>query len=883
MGLDIQLLFRDVADLSPGDRERYFDSRGVPAQVRQEIESLLCFDGSRAETLGGCVSNVVSELFVEAGPRAGGRCGPYELVRLLGRGGMGAVFLAQRTDGEVEQLVAIKFVRDDAAGPVFRERFLRERQILASLSHPGIARLLDAGHTAAGQPYLVMEYIDGIAIDVYAAKLDLAAKLRLFLQVCEAISYAHRNLVIHRDLKPSNILVDSSGGPKLLDFGIARILDEVNRGETRERLMSSDYASPEQVRGDAHSTATDVYSLAALLYALVTGRSPHTPEPGSQDPIEVQICLREPAPPSRYNPALPRDLDFVVAKGLRKEPEDRYTGVDALAADIRALLECRPVQARSGSRWYQTRKFLRRHWLPASAVAAAMLSLSIGLYTANRQRAIAQQRFLEVRQLSGKLFDIDTLVRDLPGGAHTRQFIVDTSLDYLRRVVADARMDPGLTLEVGNAYLRVARVQGVPIGPNLGQLDKAEHNLEIADRLMHSVLVEQPGNRTALLRAAQIAHDRMLLAGFQNRGDDARNFAAASAKWLEKFHADKRDGAQDSSILNTYLNVANYYVSHREYDKALSLTGRAVDLAVLYDFPAYKGTLQWVRARVFQRQANLDEALRAIQESVALLDSGKSKTKRGQLANLSQALVYEGHVLDDENGISLNQPAEAVKALQRGFDVADGLVHQDTSDHNDRGSLANAAVSLAAALRRSHEDARALAIYDHALAHLSEVKSDMHLQTFVVRLLAGSTYSLRRLGRSDEARRRLANAFQVLAQLKEYPAAAIETGSDAEEALRAQAEQEAATGNLPRAGEMYGELLERVAASKPELDADLADAADVSSIDAAASAVYLRAGQPDRASELDARRMDLWRRWDQRLPHNGFVQRQLAAGSVAAK
>jgi serine/threonine protein kinase len=217
MSYDIQVLFHEVADLPPAEREQYFNHRGVPPHIREEVESLLNFDsfnGPHAETLSGFVATAVTEFFdSDTGPGEGGRCGSYELIRLLGRGGMGAVFLAQRTDGEVEQRVAIKVVRNAAAEPAFRDRYLRERQILASLSHPGIARLLDAGHTTGGQPYLVMEYIDGTPIDVHAQDLDLREKLRLFLLVCDAISYVHRNLVIHRDLKPSNILVDSSGQP----------------------------------------------------------------------------------------------------------------------------------------------------------------------------------------------------------------------------------------------------------------------------------------------------------------------------------------------------------------------------------------------------------------------------------------------------------------------------------------------------------------------------------------------------------------------------------------------------------------------------------------------------------------------------------------------
>jgi tetratricopeptide (TPR) repeat protein len=900
MADEIELLFRDVADLSDAERQEYFDRRQVSAHVRAEVESLLQFDrpfdhatrstGPLHEpTLAVRVEAAANQLFearvfeAKAGPGEGDRCGAYELVRMIGRGGMGAVFLARRTDGELEQQAAIKVVRDAADEPAFRDRFLRERQILASLSHPGIARLLDAGHTSHGQPYLVMEYIEGVPIDVYARDLTLNEKLQLFLSVCEAVSYAHRNLVIHRDLKPANIFVERSGQPKLLDFGIARILDETEGSQTRERMLSPDFASPEQVRGAARSTATDVYSLGATLYALLTGRSPHAPEPGAEEKqrkssretsVEERICSVEPLPPSHWNPSLPRDLDFVLARSLRKEPEDRYPAVDAFAADVRAVMESRPVQARSANAWYLTRKFLRRYWVPATAAGLVIASLSAGLYIANRERALAQKRFMEVRQLANKLFDIDVQARELPGSTKTRQFIVDTSLEYLGRLAADVQNDPGLALEVGNAYMRVARVQGVPIGPNLGQLDKATANLKIADGMMQRVLQAQPGNRTAMLRSAQIAHDRMLLANYQSRDDEALRFAGASADWLEKFHAVKTDGAEDSAILNTYLNVANRYVSARQFDKALALTSRAIELAGIYDFPAYKGTLLWVKARILQRQGSLDDALATIHESVMLLDTGGSRAGHGQRTNLANALVYEGRILDDETGVSMGQPELAEKSLQRAYDIADVMAHQDPNNHNDAGAVANAAIPLGATLRAN--PARALAAFDHALGHLTDVQGDVHLQGYRVRLLVGSSYPLRRLGREAEARKRLDVAFDLLHQLNEYPASQIDPGSEAAQAVCALADDEAASGHATRALQEYGGLLDRVAASKPEPEANLTDAAALSKIYAGMAVAARQAKQPTQASDAEARRRELWRHWDQKLPGNPFVQRQLA-------
>src|SRR5439155_64042 len=200
----------------------------------------------------------------------------YRLIRRLGSGGMGEVYLAERDDGEIQQQVAIKMLRAGADRPAWQERFLRERQLLSYLNHPSVARLFDAGHTESAQPYLVMEYVEGVPIDVSAEGKSLREQLTLFLKICEGVAHAHRHLIIHRDLKPSNILVDPSGQPKLLDFGIAKLLDETSdQTKTVERLLTPGYASPDQMRGGIQTTATDVYSLGAVLDKMLTGRSPH--------------------------------------------------------------------------------------------------------------------------------------------------------------------------------------------------------------------------------------------------------------------------------------------------------------------------------------------------------------------------------------------------------------------------------------------------------------------------------------------------------------------------------------------------------------------------------------------------------------------------------
>jgi alpha-tubulin suppressor-like RCC1 family protein/predicted Ser/Thr protein kinase len=515
----VSTLFHEVADLPYGERESLFAARNVSPELRAEVESLLACDSREDHALTACIGQAAEA--VSAKSYAGTHCGPYRLVRPLGSGGMGTVYLAEREDGEIQQNVAIKMLRAGADRPSWQERFLRERQILASLNHPGIGRLLDAGRTTSGQPYIVMEYIDGVPIDAYAARLPLRERLALFLEVCDAVSYAHRNLVIHRDLKPSNILVDAEGHPKLMDFGIAKMLDaELDRTQTRERLMTPEYASPEQIRGGAQSTGSDVYSLAAVLYALLTGKSPHAAASEGGTDVAWAICSREPIAPSRLNPELPKDLDFILAKALRKEPEERYPSVEALAEDVRAFLEWRPVRARSGDAWYRTRKFVRRYRLLVIATALTLSSLAAGLYVANRERVVAERRFLQVRQMAGKWIDLDKDIRGLRNSMPARKRVISTALEYLARIGAEAGGDRELGLEMAAAYLQVARLQGVPEESNVGQFAEAEQSLRKAEALADAAVAGAPKDARALRLSAKIAYNRMALASFQERFRD---------------------------------------------------------------------------------------------------------------------------------------------------------------------------------------------------------------------------------------------------------------------------------------------------------------------------------------------------------------------------
>jgi len=882
MNSAVRLLFHEVADLTRSEREKLFAERQIAPDLRAEIESLLSFDSTNNHRLTESVANATEEL-LNSDNVGMLHWGPYRRVRVLGTGGMGTVYLAERTDGEIQQQVAVKVLRADVDRPAWRDRFLKERQLLAYLNHPSIARLIDAGHTSDDRPYLVMEYVDGIAIDVYADKIGLRDQLALFLLVCDAVSHAHSRLIIHRDLKPSNILVESSGQPKLLDFGIAKLLDKSqDPTQTADRLMTPNYASPEQLRGETETTGSDIYSLGAVLYKILTGRSPNQSESANVPAIDVIAGTRKITPPSRLKPGLASDIDYILLKALRGEPNERYSSVEAFANDIRAFLERRPVAARSGDGWYKVRRFLRRRWIPVTAAAVTIVGLGLGLYVANRERAIAQRRFLEVRQIANKLFDIDAQASQLPGSTKTRQLIVDTSLDYLRRLSTDVHRDPGLALELSQAYLQVARVQGVSSERNLGQMDQADQNLRNADQLVQSVLAAQPENRTAFLRSAQISHDRMILASLQGgRRDIAHRaevlaLARKSAESLDKFNAGKQDTHEVlDEVLGIYLNVADQHLQRRDFDGALRLCDRASGLARSMDDRLSLAMFLWVAAEVFQQRADLDEAFKTIHESVQLLDGG-GKTSLVRTMDLAHVLIWEGRILGQDNGISMGRSDEAAMSLERAFQITDEVVHKDPHDQSTRARLGMAGVGLADILRYS-DPQHALAVYDHTLRHLAEIHDNVVIRRFEVENLAGSTYPLRRLGRAAEARRRLDGAFERLSQLKVYPSEKVSPGSVTFKSLRALADWEGDNGNIPHAIETYKKLLDQIQAAKLDPETLLEDALDLSNIYKAMADLYNRSGSTAQAQATSELRTELWRTWDRKLPQNHFIRRQLEA------
>ncbi len=386
---EVKRLFIAAADLGPEELPDYLRRECPDPNVRREVASLLEYSLEELASADTAIAAAAAAVISDDAPNPdewliGTRLGPYRVEAIAGHGGMGAVYRASRDDAEFHQRVAIKLVRAAAASPDSLRRFRQERQILARLSHPNIARLLDGGSTPEGVPYLVMEFIDGEPITAWCEQhsLGLKERLRVFLRVCEGVEYAHRDLVVHRDLKPANILVAKDGTPKLLDFGIAKLLDPDGEGEVATlsgQMMTPEYASPERVRGDSPSIRADVYSLGLILYELLTGTKAQPVAAYTPGSIVTAVIQTEPPSPSVLNPQLAGDLDHIIRMAIRKEPERRYASAGLLKRDIESHLEGRPVMARPDTIGYRAGKFVRRNRIAVATGLVIGCSLAGGL------------------------------------------------------------------------------------------------------------------------------------------------------------------------------------------------------------------------------------------------------------------------------------------------------------------------------------------------------------------------------------------------------------------------------------------------------------------------------------------------------------------------
>ncbi len=492
-------LFEQAVTLTLEKRDAFLDRAcGDDAALRQEVEDLLAADARAAKETFWKRSALHNQIIADriASPTIGETVGRYRLIELIGRGGMGAVYRAERIDAEFEQYVALKLIEGFFNSADVIQNFRAERQILARLSHPNIAHLVDGGTGPDGLPYLVMEYVEGVGPAEYCRErtLSVAERLALFSKICNAVHFAHQHMVVHRDLKPGNILVTLDGTPKLLDFGVAKIVDADPLGalgpQTVQGMtpLTARYASPEQIRGEPITAASDIYSLGVILYELLCERSPYGNAESPLHKIMNAVCEEQPPRPSSFAPKLRGDLDTIVLHAMRKAPSARYASAGQFADDIRRYQEGRPVEARGDAPLYVATKFVRRNWAVSSIAALLLCSLIGGLALINAARTRADRRFDDERRLAhAVLFDYSDAINRLPGALPVRQQMARGALLYLDQLSSEANA-PDLERDIVTGYATIADVQGNEYQNNLGDtaaaLSSARKAVSEADRLL---------------------------------------------------------------------------------------------------------------------------------------------------------------------------------------------------------------------------------------------------------------------------------------------------------------------------------------------------------------------------------------------------------------
>jgi len=739
--------------------------------------------------------------------------GPYRLIRQLGQGGMGAVYLAERVDAEYQKQVAIKLIKRGMDSQFILRRFRNERQILASLDHPNIARLLDGGTTRDGRPFFVMEYIDGKPIGQYCDDriLSTAQRIQLFRTVCSAVHYAHQNLVIHRDIKPGNILITADGTPKLLDFGIAKLLNPEGAGDTIDataaaiRLMTPEYASPEQVKGELVTTATDVYSLGVVLYELLTGHRPYRLTSHAPQEIARVICGVEPERPStavsrtetiptadgtesisltpeevsKTREGLPEklrrrlrgDLDNIVLMAMRKEPARRYASVAQLSNDLERHLEGRPVSARPDTFWYRTGKFVRRNKLAVIAAAAIFITLIGGIVSTTIQERKAQRRFADVRQLANSfLFEFHDAIKDLPGSTPARELVVRKALEYLDRLAAESKGDAALQRELAAAYDKVGDLQGGLYQSNLGDTEGAQASYEKALRIREALAAAEPQNEE-INSGLSNSYSRVGQLSW-TRGDPA-----AAAEWHHKAKdIDERLAAADPGDQEKQYRLG---ASRLDYGFMLAASGKIQEgLQVLKDaLPPFEALASSQPPRdkyrdglatAYERIATVlavgtsgrDEALEYYRKSLdireALLASAPVNTdyRRGVAASYSNI---------GDTQLKIGDRTGAIESYRKAFEIMYDLSTSDPKNGQFRQDAAFISASIGIALAANGDGENALAYAKRAKDMLDGLVQE-DPTSFIVRFrLAIAHESL-----GDSCMALASNGHRSTAQRKQY-------------------------------------------------------------------------------------------------------------------
>ena len=789
-------IFDEVVEMKPDERNRYLlvSTDGDP-DLRREVEELLRSYDESDDIMERPAAAGLSDLFASnpaprtagtgpfsrnslGGRTAGGaplrgtpsdhtftghHVGSFRLVRKIGSGGMGSVYEALRDDQEFQQRVAIKFVKPGMGTSGILQRFLTERQVLAGLNHPNIARLLDGGTTPDGLPYFVMEYVDGTPIDKYCdeKRLNIAQRLALFRTVCEAVQYAHQNLIVHRDLKPANIMVTPTGTVKLLDFGIAKLLGSTLGDETVAHTsdgspMTPEFASPEQVHGENVTTSSDVYALGVLLYQLLTGRSPYkldqwtTPKLfraiAEQDPerpservltdeelttgagerrvtqASLAALVRE-GTPDRLHRRLSGDLDTIVLMALRKEPSRRYASVERFSDDLQKYIEGHPVSARADTLSYRLVKFALRHRAGVTAAVLAVFALmaatGVSLYyakVARQEKVVAERRFQDVRQLARfVMFEFDDAIR--AGETPARVMLVSKAFEYLNALSKEAVGDLSLEREVTQAYLKLGDIQGnlytSHVGDRAGALESHRRALDMA-KLLAARTPPEPADLMLVVRAKTGLADLLSLGG--DRRDALRLYEEARQVCEQ---LDRRKRSRETLQHLTEVVAKEGFVQ----SQLGNLKGARENFTTALDLAG-----EWQRLDSSSPLAHRTAAMATSRLGELLVRSGDSAEglvwlRRGVLLYEDLVRAQPGvtsytrdlaatSILSGDALMAGNQPADGIAAFRRALHLSEGLSAGDPKNQQYQRDLHIVLGRLADALSKSgaHAEARQMTI-----------------------------------------------------------------------------------------------------------------------------------------------------------------------------
>jgi serine/threonine protein kinase/tetratricopeptide (TPR) repeat protein len=780
----IEHIFIEAADLPRPQQAAFLDQAcSGDQELRREVQSLLDSDRKSGEKITRAVEDEAQSLF-GLSPIIGSRLGAYRVVREIGRGGMGAVYLAVRDDDQFQKNVAIKLVKRGMDSSEVLRRFQHERRILAGLDHAYIARLIDGGTAPDGRPFFVMDYVEGQSIDSYCRDraLTFADRCRLFLKVCEAVSHAHRNLVIHRDLKPGNIFVAPDGTPKLLDFGVAKLL--VPDGDPhltvtgmQARLLTPQYASPEQVMGRPVNTATDVYSLGGVFYELLTGACAQNLDSTSQEEIERVICLQEVPPPSATKPGVPADLDNIVMMAMRKDPSRRYQSVDQFADDIRRYLDGRPVLARKDSLAYRTGKFISRHSLMIAAACVVVASLVGGIVIAMSQARRAERRLTQMVELANRsLFDVHSAIERLPGATDARREIVKTTLAFLENLSKDVGRDDDVRLSLATAYWRLGDLQGYPDKPNLGDIKGALLSYNKSVELLTPLRAKRP-NDPEVLR--QVVDTYQHMGSVLNQTGDVPALVKAfenvlpAAKAIARLQPNDPESNEAEGAFYNDLALSLQFADPKRANEYARLH-MALSPALLKKFPGNDdiadeaAVAHATMSTLLSRSGDRVGALRESRESASIRE-GVAARHPNDVFRLRLLMIAYGHV-GDHLGAPFIPNAGDPKGAREYFDkcvsIARQIIKADPQDRTARYDLGNAllrqgaaevpggdrAVNLAS-LRESVETLEALAL---------EAPGSLRYQRPLMLADQYLGICLRKMGRLDEALVELRRSLEIV-------------------------------------------------------------------------------------------------------------------------